>query len=215
MRRAPTSEMPGPRRSCGSTVPEESRFCLQCGRPVAGGSPGATPLERARPSLRMPAPLTLVALAVAVGGVILLVGGVFAWGVVALLGAAVLVLLPGRVDRAGLLDTRRRVEALHESLRVRGRGQVEVYRTRRELAELEAERGRLFHDLGRAVYGEDEVGTTAARTALAAVDKRVRTKEAHIETLIQETEERVRRVRGRLGGAGSMVHRARALSWRG
>jgi len=151
---------------------------------------------RLRARLRTPTPLTLIAIAIAVGGVILLAGGVWAWGVVALLGAAVLALLPGRVHRAGLLDARRRLEAKRTALAVRGRGEVDLFRARRELADLEADRGRLFHELGRAVYAEDETGTTTARTALDAVCDRIRTKEAEIATLIHETEERLRQVRG-------------------
>ena len=132
----------------------------------------------------------------AIGGIILLAGGVWAWGVVALLATAVLVLLPAGVDRRRVKHLQNRAGAIRESLAVRGRGQVEIFRARRELAELEADRSRLYADLGRAVYEEDEAGTKAARTALAAVLERVQAKEAEIQTLIRETEERVRRVQG-------------------
>lgn len=144
----------------------------------------------------MPAPLTVAAISLAIGGVILLAGGVWAWGVVAILAAAVLVLLPGRVDRRIVNDVRFRAAAMGESVAVRGRGQVEVFRTRRELAELEAERSRLYAELGRGVYEDDAAGTEAARTALQAVVERIGAKEAEISSLINETEERVRRVRG-------------------
>ena len=183
--------------NCRAEVPEGSRFCLQCGR--AMGDPGAfAPRRRLRLPGRLPplAPFTVAAIALAVGGVILLAGGVWAWGVVALLGAAVLVLLPGRVDRGHVNDLRYRAGAIRESLAVRGRGQVEVFRARRELAELEADRARLFGELGRAVYEGDKAGTKAARTALKAVVERIQAKEAEIETLIRETEERVRAVQG-------------------
>lgn len=183
---------------CGAEVPEGSRFCLQCGRPL--GEPEAFSPGRRR--LRLPGglpalgPLTVAAVALAVGAVILLAGGVWAWGVVALLGAAVLVLLPGRVDRGRVNDLRYRAGAVRESLAVRGRGQVEVFRARRELAELEADRARLYAELGRAVWEEDEPGTKAARTALEAVVECTKEKEAEIDTLIRDTEERVRRVQG-------------------
>jgi hypothetical protein len=183
--------------SCGAEIPEGSRFCLECGRPLREA-------ESARPRRRLGlpgdfpalAPLSVAAIALAVGAVILLAGGVWAWGVVALLGAAVLVLLPGRVDRARVDDLRFRAGAARESLAVKGRGQVEVFRARRELAELEADRARLYAELGRAVYEEDKAGTEAARTALRAVVGRIEAKEAEIQTLIRETEERVRLVQG-------------------
>jgi hypothetical protein len=144
----------------------------------------------------VPLALLIASGAIAVGGIILLVGGEPAWGAVALLGAVVLVLLPGRVDPNALRDLHFRASALRESVAVRGRGQVELFRARRELAELEAGRSRAFHDLGRAVYEEDEEGTSAARSAADAVAERIRTKEAEIETLIHETEARVRRAHG-------------------
>ncbi len=182
---------------CEAQVPEGSRFCLECGRPLAAGSSGGRLRRLGLPGwLGAPGPITILAIALAVGGIILLAGGVWAWGVVALLGTAVLVLLPGQVDRGRVNDVRYRAGAIRESLAVRGRGQVEIFRARRELAELEADRGRLFAELGRAVYEEDDAGTKAARTALAAVAERIETKEAEIETMIRETEERVRRVQG-------------------
>jgi hypothetical protein len=138
-------------------------------------------------------PFSVAAVALAVGGIVLLAVGLWPWGLVALLGAAVLVLLPGRMDVGEL---RARAAAARDSATVRGRGQVEVFRARRELADLEAERGRLFLKLGRAVYGDDEVGSTAARAALEGVVERVQAKEAEIATLMRETEERVRRVQG-------------------
>lgn len=146
--------------------------------------------------LRVPHPRTLTAAALALGGIVLLAAGVWAWGVAALLAAAVLVLVRGRVGRRTVDDMRLRAGTMRESVTVRSRGQVEVFRARRELAELEAERGRLFHELGRAVYEEDETGREAARTAVAAVVERIETKETEIATLIRETEERVRRVQG-------------------
>jgi zinc ribbon protein len=181
-------------KNCGADVPEESRFCLQCGRPL--GEPEPAPKRRLGLPIALPtlSPVTVAAIALALGAVILLAGGVWAWGVVALLGAAVLVLLPGRIERRQVNDLRLRAEAMRESLAVRGRGQVEVFRARRELAELEADRGRLYWELGRAVYEKDKAGTNAARRALDAVSGRIQAKEAEIETLIRETEERVRRV---------------------
>jgi signal transduction histidine kinase len=142
----------------------------------------------------MPPPLAVAAAALVLGGFALLAAAVWAWGVVALLAAAVLVLVRGRVDRRTVVEMRLRAGTMRESVTVRSRGQVEVFRARRELAELEAERGRLFHELGRAVYEEDEAGKQAARTAVAAVIERIETKETEIATLIRETEERVRRV---------------------
>lgn len=180
---------------CEAQVPEGSRFCLECGRPLTAASSGGG-LRGLAGRIRAPSGRTVAAVALAAGGFGLVAGGLWEWGVAALLVTAVLVLLPVGIDRRRMKRVQDRAGAIRESLAVRGRGQVEVFRARRELAELEAERGRLYGDLGRAVYEEDEAGTKAARTALGAVVERVDAKEAEIETLIRETEERVRRVQG-------------------
>jgi hypothetical protein len=70
---------------------------------------------------------------------------------------------------------------------------VELFRARRELADLEAERARLFHELGAATYAGDDGAADAARAALDAVSERLQLKEDEIETLRRETEERLER----------------------
>lgn len=140
--------------------------------------------------------LVLAALA-GVGGIILLAAGVWAWGVVALLAATVLVLL-SMVDRSAaarvLADFRGRFAVTRESVALRSRGQMGVFRARRELAELLSEKDRIFCELGEAVYSGDEKGMKAARTAVDAVVGRIREKEAEIETLIRKTEALIQRV---------------------
>ena len=116
----------------------------------------------------------------------------------ALLAAAVLFLFDQFVDSrvAGreLADLRGRVAATRESVALRSRGQMGVFRARRELAELHIERDRIFRQLGEAVYSEDEEGMKAARSAVDDVAGRIRDKEAEIETLIRETEALIQRV---------------------
>ena len=76
---------------------------------------------------------------------------------------------------------------------MRSREQIDLFRARRELADLEAERDRLFRDLGAAAYGADERGVEAARTAVEPLLARIAAKEAEIETLRREAETRVAR----------------------
>jgi hypothetical protein len=176
---------------CGSALAAESRYCPEC-----GGRLGEDASSRLR--LTPPSPLLLIAVLVGIGGIILLAGAVWAWGVVALLAAAVLLLFDGFVDRSAavrmLADTRGRVSATRESVALKSRGQMGVFRARRELAELHIEKDRIFRQLGEAVYSEDEKGMKAARTAVDAVVGRIRDKEAEIETLIRETEVLIQRV---------------------
>lgn len=176
---------------CGSALAAESRYCPEC-----GGRLGEN--DSSWLSLTPPSPLLAIAMLVGIGGIILLAGAVWAWGVVALLGAAVLFLFDQFVDRRvaarGLADLRGSLVATRESVALRSRGQMGVFRARRELAELHIEKDRIFRQLGEAVYSENERGMKAARTAVDAVVGRIRDKEAEIETLIRETEVLIQRV---------------------
>ncbi len=176
---------------CGTDLVAESRYCHAC-----GGLLGAHTRDRSR--LRPPSPLLVIAALVAIGGVILLAGGVWAWGAAALLAAVALLLFDQIVDRRvaaqGLSDLRGRFAATRDSVALKSRSQMGVFRARRELAELHIEKDRIFRELGEAVYSEDEKGMKAARTAVDAVVGRIRDKEAEIETLIRETEAMINRV---------------------
>jgi hypothetical protein len=130
----------------------------------------------------------------AVAGIILLLAGEWWWALASLLAAVVLGVVGSAVGGRGSLSTlRARAAVTREAMAARSREQVDLFRVRRELADLEAERGRLYRDLGAAVYEGDEAGMDAARAALDAVGERVRTKEAEIDVMRQTTQERVGR----------------------
>ena len=188
--------------NCGSNVPAESRFCPECGRPLRDETdPAGTAVyeqpPRAARRLWPPDPLLLVSALIALGGVILLVGGELAWGIVVLLLALLVFLSQREVERRAAAHTfaglRERLSAQREVVTARSRGQLELFRARRELAELEAERGRRFGELGQAVFEEDERGKEAAKNELTALAARIEAKEAEIDALIQTIDERVRR----------------------
>jgi hypothetical protein len=188
--------------ACGSSVPNSSRFCPECGRPLQDeADPAGTAVydqpPRAARGLWPPDPLLLVSALIAVGGVILLVGGELAWGLVVLLVAVLVFLSQREVERRAAAHTvaglRERLSAQREVVTARSRGQLDLFRARRELAELEAEQGRRFGELGRAVFEEDETGKEVAQNELAALGERIAGKEAEIDALIQTIDERVRR----------------------
>jgi outer membrane biosynthesis protein TonB len=139
----------------------------------------------------------VVVVLVAIGGVILLAGGLWAWGLVAMLAAGVLFLsqreAERRAARYALAGVRERFDATRKSAAARSRGHLELFRVRRERAELESERSRALHQLGHAVFYGDKEGTKSAKAAVEAVVERTREKEAVIEALIRQTEERVQR----------------------
>jgi hypothetical protein len=139
----------------------------------------------------------VIAVLVWIGSIVLLVGGVWAWGLVAFLAAGILFLTQREAERRAakyaLLGFRERFFATRASLAARSRGQLGLFRARRERAELEAERGRGLHRLGHAVFYRDKTGTKSAKADLEAIVERIREKEAEIETLIRQTGERVQR----------------------
>jgi zinc-ribbon domain len=176
--------------NCGTTVPSQSRFCPECGRPLAE-SPNAPAYRRRWP----PEAFHIVVALIAIGGIILLAGGAWAWGLVVLLLAALLFLSQREAERRAAQrawgNFRARFSATREAVTARSRGQLELFRARRERAELEAERTRAFQRLGQAVYWEDEAGTKAVCEELDTVAERISEKEAEIETMVKDIERRV------------------------
>jgi hypothetical protein len=178
---------------CGEALPRGARFCPECGRPASSDTVVAPPRKRRWP----PDPIVLVVVLVAVGGVILLAGGLWAWGLVVLLVAGVVFLsqreAERRAARYALAGWQARLAASREALAARSRGQLDLFRLRRERAELEAERTRAFTALGRAVFGGDKDGKKAATDVVQGVVDRIEAKEAEIDSLVRRMEERVNR----------------------
>jgi outer membrane biosynthesis protein TonB len=181
--------------NCGNSVPDGSRFCPECGRPLAEEADAT--MVRSGGRRWPPHPVLIIAVLVGIGSIVLLAAGVWAWGVVALLGAAVLFLTQREAERRAakhaLLGFRERFFATRASVAARSRGQLDLFRARRERAELEAEKGRALHRLGHTVFYDDKAGTKSAKAEVQAVVDRIAEKEAEIETLIREIDARVRR----------------------
>jgi hypothetical protein len=144
-----------------------------------------------------PDPYLIIAGALVVGAIILLVAGQWAWGLVALLGAAVVFLATRqnkrRAARYALGGLHARMAAGRDALAARSRGQIELFRARRERAELEAELNRGYQGLGRAVFAEDRAATRETKAELQHIADRIAEKETEIQALIERTDERVQR----------------------
>lgn len=180
--------------NCGSQVSAGSKFCPECGRALADASgAAASPTWRRWP----PDPLLVVAAALVAGAVVLLVAGEWAWGVVALLGAGLVFLsqreAERRAARYALAGFGARIAARRDVFAARSRGQLDLFRARRERAELEPEQTRALQQLGHAVYYKDKAGTESAKAAVAEVVAQIEAKEAEIDTLIKGVHERVQR----------------------
>jgi hypothetical protein len=177
---------------CGTTIPAQSRFCPECGRALAEDEAALSYRRRWPPNA-----FHLVVGLVAVGGIILLAGGAWAWGLVVLLVAAVLFLsqreAERRAARRALGNFRARFSATRDAVAARSRGQLDLFRARRERAELEAERARGFQRLGQAVFYEDKKGIKSVRAELDDVAERITQKEGEIDTMLKNIERRVQR----------------------
>ena len=180
--------------NCASKVPAGSKFCPECGRVLADApATAASPAWRRWP----PDPLLVVVVALVAGAVVLLVAGEWPWGVVALLGAGLVFLsqreAERRAARYALAGFGARIAATRDVFAARSRGQLGLFRARRERAELEPERTQAFQRLGHAVYHKDKAGTESARAAVAEVVAQTEAKEAEIDSLIKEVQQRVHR----------------------
>jgi hypothetical protein len=171
-------------------VPAEARFCSECGSPNPVADGVETRLRRywSPPDLRLLSGLLLAGI-----GIVLLGAQVWLWAAVALALAAAVFLLRWEAGRRrtgaaiAVLSAHRRVVG------ARSRGQIELFRLRRELAELQAERSQSFQELGRATHAGDAHAARAATAHVDDVGARILAKEAEITALLQEKQERVRR----------------------
>jgi hypothetical protein len=138
----------------------------------------------------------LAGIALAGGGILLIGIQQWLWGGLALLLAVLVFVLrtdPARREtRAFLGASRSRLTAHGRVVGARSRGQIELFRLRRELVELQTERSRDYQELGRATHLGDEATAGAATARLDEVDERIAAKEAEIAALVKVMEERVK-----------------------
>jgi hypothetical protein len=208
--------------NCGTKLTKTSRYCAQCGHPTATGETkemelptdetGRVPVQyvRAEPRYYGITPTTLV---LVLGGaaltlaVVLFVLGRWPFGLIAL-GVSVLLVLVfleaarrkpnGAVARstADALDGfRARAGVAADSLATRGRAARRLLALRRELQRMGVLRARLLVDLGDAVYRGDDQGTEKARGQVRELDELAGVREAEMEAIVAQTQERLERRR--------------------
>jgi len=191
--------------NCGRRLPKESRYCPECGQPVADGE---TKVHELPPDETGPVPVSIehadrryygvtptgLALGLAalciVGAIVLFALGHWPFALI-LLGAGLLLLLVG--VETGVFRERAGVAA--DSFATRGRATTRIVQLRRELRKMAVLRGRLLFELGDAVYRGDEQATEAARERLGDLDEAWRQKGAEMQTVITQAQERMHRRR--------------------
>ena len=177
-------------RTCGATVAAEARFCSECGSPV----PEPDGVEaRVRRYWSAPDLGLLAGVVLAGAGVVLVGAQVWLWAAVALALAALVFLLRWEAGRRRTGAAIARLSAHRRVVGARSRGQLELFRLRRELAELQAEQGRAYQDLGRATHAGDVQAARAATAQVDDVGARILALEGQVGALVLAMQERVRR----------------------
>jgi zinc ribbon protein len=185
--------------TCNANVSGESRFCSECGTPL----PDPEGVEvRLRKYWSSPDLSLLLGLALAGLGIVLVGFQAWLWGIVALAVAAVVFVLRSKAGRreVGALagGVRARVDAHRRVVGARSHGQLELFRLRRELSELQSERTRGYHELGRATHLGEEEKAREARATLDDVSARIAAKETEIGALVGRMQERVRQAQAEI-----------------
>jgi hypothetical protein len=193
---------------CSAALPDAAAYCPQCGRPATGD---AAPVEvhHAEPKwfgLGPPLFVLGVAVALVLLGIVLLLAGSVAFGVLALVVGLCLfpTFLAGArrwpdhtVSRVGL-STAERVKdetgVAVESISAWSRAGRDVLRLRREQFALRRERDAKIGALGRAYY-EDDARAGELKAEAKELDARIAANERELERAVREARGRVRRGR--------------------
>ncbi|HEU5477589.1 MAG TPA: zinc-ribbon domain-containing protein [Gaiellaceae bacterium] len=201
-------------RSCGEELSPNARFCSSCGAPVDESPPLETvagPVAREsveRRWLGLPARFVLLCLGfAALGAAIgLFATGSWAWGIVMLLLAGILLAALGEsTRRAGgvwaqdssrlAADGRAQAASAAEVWRARFDTSVIRWRTRSRLDAIELERGPALRSLGEAVWRGDKDAEHRARERLVELEQERKRIEDELAAQLAGADERIRRAR--------------------
>src|SRR3954449_7617898 len=126
--------------NCGSRLTKKARFCPECGTRV-GASAGETAIQELPPNETGEVPIEYDTARPRYFGVF----------------------RPAKALAPVFRALRETTEYAVESVTVHSTARVDLYRLRRELPDLLAQRAECARALGEAVYAGDEEGTTTAR----------------------------------------------------
>lgn len=208
--------------NCGARLPKDGRFCPECGVRTSASN-DATAVEEIPPEEtgRVPVhkvaatpryfgiapPLALFAIAVAAlaAAIVLFVAGKTIAGALLLAAAALFsVLFVGaskrlpenavaRVGRRVFATVRDRTGFAVEAVSVHSTTRVELFRLRRELSELAAERAEAARAFGEAVYVGAEDQIEAGRNRMSELEQAFADKEREMTTVTAAANERIQR----------------------
>ncbi|MDQ2910272.1 MAG: zinc ribbon domain-containing protein [Actinomycetota bacterium] len=150
--------------NCGSRLPKRSRFCPECGTRIGAG-PSETAVQELPPQETGPVPVELSTSKPRFFG----------------------------VTRGALDAVRAHAGFVLEALSAHSSARMELFRLRRELADLLAQRAESAHALGEAVYAGDEEGSESARSRMAELDGLVAAKEEEMTQTATGAMDRIQR----------------------
>ncbi len=156
--------------NCGAKLPKRSRFCPECGTRV-GESTEETAVQEVPPDETGPVPVEYETARPRYFGVFR--------------GA--------RVFGPAWRTVRETTGAAVESVAVHTTARRDLYRMRRELAQLLARRAESARILGESVYAGDEDGIERARAQMTEVDRLVTAKEDEMRQTAEAAMERIQR----------------------
>lgn len=156
--------------NCGAELPNRSRFCPECGTRVEA-EPGETAVQEVPPDETGPVPVEYETARPRFFGVF----------------------RPGRALAPAWHAVRDTTGYALESLAVHSSARKVLFRLRRELVALNAEKSESARILGEAVYAGDDQGTESARARMAELDELVRAKEDEMEQTAAAAVERLQR----------------------
>ena len=206
--------------NCGSRLTKKARFCPECGVRVEEGGTviqelpqeetGPVPVEITTAAPRffgVTPPAAVLALGAAslalgivllitghtvVGGVLLAVAGIF-FALCSSLARRLPDTTAARVSMGALGAVRSRASFAVEALTVHSSARVELFKLRRELLELVAQRAECARVFGEAVYADDSEASETARERLAELDGLIAAKEEAMEQTASGAVERLQR----------------------
>jgi len=201
-------------RSCGAELTAGARFCASCGAsvgypPLSETTPGPAVHESVeRRWLGIPSRFVLLCLGFAAFGAAigLLATESWAWGIVLLLVAVLLLAALGEatrrsgdvwIERSSRLaaDGRAHAATTAEVWRTRLDAAVTRWRTRSRLDAIAAERGPALQALGDAVWRGDPTAERAARQRLVELEQEAKRIEEQLAERLAGADERIRRAR--------------------
>jgi len=206
--------------NCGSRLTKKARFCPECGVRVEEGGTvvqdvppdetGPVPVELATAQPRffgVTPPAAVLALGAAslalaivllvtghlvVAGVLLAVAGIF-FALFATLARRLPDTTAAKVSRGAFGAVRAKAGLAVEAVAVHSSARVELYKLRRELLELVAQRAECARVFGEAVYADDTETSENARARMQELDGLIAAKEEAMEQTASGAVERLQR----------------------